>query len=399
MVFRICSAASRLSLWLAGQSGKIHKGLLSDTGARLTGMPQGTVVAVKVRHPGVSESIERDFALMMAAARVAAHLPALSALRLEESLKQFAAPLREQVDLAREATHLHAFNYNFRKTSGVSFPVPLYPLVHAAVLTETFEPGTHISEYVARGAGAPHNSELARLGARTMLHMMIVDNLIHADLHPGNILVNLDYPLGGANGPIGLVRRLAAATGAHSMVETLDGWRKAKLVLLDAGMAMRLSPDDQRNMFGLFESFAQMDGTRLAHWALQFSGEEQSCPDPEVFVGEVAAFFERLTAETVATGATHGAEALAEVLELVRTHSVNMPGHICATVVTTMVLEGWSNKLDPNHSTLQEVKRMVMAVKGGWRGQLAEIMLRGELAADSEIMKRVELLEPALVRV
>jgi hypothetical protein len=25
------------------------------------------------------------------------------------------------------------------------------------------------------------------------------------------------------------------------MVETLDGWRKAKLVLLDAGMAMRLS--------------------------------------------------------------------------------------------------------------------------------------------------------------
>jgi hypothetical protein len=54
-------------------------------------------VAVKVRHPGVSESIERDFALMMAAARVAAHLPALSALRLEESLKQFAAPLREQV--------------------------------------------------------------------------------------------------------------------------------------------------------------------------------------------------------------------------------------------------------------------------------------------------------------
>ena len=39
-----------------------------------------------------------------------------------------------------------------------------------------------------RGAGAPHNSELARLGARTMLHMMLVDNLIHADLHPGNIL-------------------------------------------------------------------------------------------------------------------------------------------------------------------------------------------------------------------
>lgn len=28
----------------------------------------------------------------------------------------------------------------------------------------------------------------------------------------------------------------------------LDSWRRAKLVLLDAGMAMRLSKEDQRNM-------------------------------------------------------------------------------------------------------------------------------------------------------
>lgn len=57
----------------------------------------GTLVAVKVRHPGVSEAIERDFALMMWVAALAGRLPALQGLRLEESLKQFAAPLREQV--------------------------------------------------------------------------------------------------------------------------------------------------------------------------------------------------------------------------------------------------------------------------------------------------------------
>lgn len=383
----------------SGSIGQIHRAVLSDTGARLTGMKPGTVVAVKVRHPGVSEAIERDFALMMAAARVAAHLPALNTLRLEESLAQFAAPLREQVDLAREATHLHAFNYNFRNTGGVSFPVPLYPLVQPAVLVETFERGTHISEYVARGAGAPHNSELARLGARTMLHMMIVDNLIHADLHPGNILVTLDYPLGGSHGPVGQLRRLAAAAGLESCVNWLDATQGAKLVLLDAGMAMRLSPEDQRNMFGLFEAFAEMDGERVADWTLRFSGEEQSCPDPAGFRHGVAEFFDQMNAESAATGQTHGADALAELLEMVRTYQVNMPGHICATVVTTMVLEGWSNKLDPNHSTLQEVKRTVAAAKGGVLGLITEVLRRGELAADPEVMERVALLEPALVKV
>jgi hypothetical protein len=33
---------------------------------------------------------------------------------------------------------------------GVSFPVPLYPLVQPGVLVETFEGGTHISAYVAK---------------------------------------------------------------------------------------------------------------------------------------------------------------------------------------------------------------------------------------------------------
>ena len=132
----------------SGSIGQVHRAVLSGTGARLTGMDEGereggggggggaapplgarlrqhltpcrsarqplpplnppapdtpppartgAVVAVKVRHPGVSDAIERDFALMSGAASVAARLPALRTLRLEESIKQFAAPLREQV--------------------------------------------------------------------------------------------------------------------------------------------------------------------------------------------------------------------------------------------------------------------------------------------------------------
>lgn len=66
----------------------------------------GRLVAVKVRHPGVGETIARDFALMLRAARAAAWLPSLAALRLEDSLEQFAAPLREQVNASALAGQL-----------------------------------------------------------------------------------------------------------------------------------------------------------------------------------------------------------------------------------------------------------------------------------------------------
>jgi predicted unusual protein kinase regulating ubiquinone biosynthesis (AarF/ABC1/UbiB family) len=54
------------------------------------------------------------------------------------------APGHPQVDLSREAANLQRFNINFRRARGVSFPLPLYPLVSPDVLVESFEHGKHI---------------------------------------------------------------------------------------------------------------------------------------------------------------------------------------------------------------------------------------------------------------
>lgn len=65
------------------------------------------MVAVKVRHPGVSQAIQRDFALMMRMARIASLVPFIRELRLEDTLAQFAAPLREQVCASAHSEHMH----------------------------------------------------------------------------------------------------------------------------------------------------------------------------------------------------------------------------------------------------------------------------------------------------
>eukprot|EP00798_Chlamydomonas_sp_ICE-L_P002143 gene2143-18192_t len=186
----------------SGSIGQIHRAVLSKKGAGITGCTPGQVVAVKVRHPGVAETISSDFEAMLWVAHLfsgvqsiahlrledtlkqfaaplkeqamlwVAHLfsgvQSIAHLRLEDTLKQFAAPLREQVDLAREADNLQRFNYNFRNAESVSFPVPLFPLVSSDVLVETFEGGDHINSYI-QSKHNPHNHRLSVLGSGTML--------------------------------------------------------------------------------------------------------------------------------------------------------------------------------------------------------------------------------------
>ena len=140
--------ASELFEWIerapvaSGSIGQVHRARLSAKGALLAGRPEGSLVAVKVRHPRASEAIARDFEAMAALAAAASRLsPSLRAARLEETLRQFEAPLREQVDFQREARNLARFGRNFRRAKAVSFPEPLFPLVAPDVLVESFETG------------------------------------------------------------------------------------------------------------------------------------------------------------------------------------------------------------------------------------------------------------------
>ncbi|RVW28298.1 putative serine/threonine-protein kinase abkC [Vitis vinifera] len=133
------------------------------------------VVAVKVRHPGVGESIRRDFLIINLVAKISNFIPTLRWLRLDESVQQFAVFMMSQVDLAREAAHLSRFIYNFRRWKDVSFPKPVYPLVHPAVLVESYEHGESVSHYVDDLEGQKRiKSALAHIGTHALLKMLLV---------------------------------------------------------------------------------------------------------------------------------------------------------------------------------------------------------------------------------
>ncbi|XP_052114418.1 uncharacterized protein LOC107480623 [Arachis duranensis] len=327
----------------SGSIAQVHRALLRSTYPGQKAKSQ--VVAVKVRHPGVGESIRRDFAIINLMAKSSRFIPALNWLRLDESVKQFAVFMLSQVDLAREAAHLSRFIYNFRKWKDVSFPKPVYPLVHPAVLVETYENGESVSYYVDELQGHERiKSALAHIGTHALLKMLLVDNFIHADMHPGNILV-----------------RLSQSKRRNRLFKS-----KPHVVFLDVGMTAELSGSDRVNLLEFFKAVARRDGRTAAECTLRLS-EKQNCPNPKAFIEEVEEAFTFWG--TPEGDLVHPAECIEQLLEKVRRHRVNVDGNVCTVMVTTLVLEGWQRKLDPGYDVMQTLQTLLL--RADWAKSLS----------------------------
>ncbi|KAI5078367.1 hypothetical protein GOP47_0006038 [Adiantum capillus-veneris] len=274
-------------------------------------------VAVKVRHPGVTDVIRRDFIIMNWIANLSTLVPGLRWLRLDESVRQFAAFMFTQVDLAREATHLSRFSYNFRSWRDVSFPRPVYPLVHPAVLVESVEQGESVSNYIELSDNNQVSRKLAYIGTNTILKMLLVDNFIHADMHPGNILV---------------------CTKKETEKKIRQKKSRPQLVFLDVGLTAELSQKDRGNLLEFFKAVVLRDGRKSAQCALGFSSK-QSCPNPYAFIKQQETSFKFWGSKEAKV--IHPGECMQDVLEQVRIHRVNIDGDVCTVMVTMMVLEGW----------------------------------------------------------
>lgn len=297
------------------------------------------VVAVKVRHPGVGEVIRRDFAIINCVAKISRFIPALNWLRLDESIQQFAVFMMSQVDLSREAAHLSRFIYNFRTWKDVSFPKPLYPLVHPSVLVETYEQGESVMHYVDELEGHEQiKTALAHIGSHALLKMLLVDNFVHADMHPGNILVRV--------------------TNGKSSPERLFKSRP-HVIFLDVGMTAELSKRDRVNLLEFFKAVALQDGRTAAECTLRLS-KRQNCPNPKAFVVEVEKSFKYW--DSPQGEVVSPADRMKQLLEHVRRHKVNIDGDVCTVMVTTLVLEGWQQKLDPEYDVMHTLRTLLFKV-------------------------------------
>lgn len=141
-----------------------------------------------MRHPQVEGNIRDDFRVLKPLATWASTIPVLKGLPLKESVSQFSHTMTAQADLRVEAVHVQRMYENFEcAKESIVIPTLLDDLVSDSVIVESFEEGRSVSHFIKHPG--PKNTEIVALGVDAYLKMLLKDNVVHTDLHPGNILV------------------------------------------------------------------------------------------------------------------------------------------------------------------------------------------------------------------
>jgi ubiquinone biosynthesis protein len=158
----------------AASVAQVHRARLRD----------GKEVAVKVLRPGVRRQVERDQVILIGFARVLALHPTWRKSDPVGHTQHFIEAIHDQTDLAIEFANYERFHKNFAGRPNVRFPDVHKELCSSRVLTMEFIRGTKVD---ALPPGV--YPKLAEVVRTTFFKMCFEDGFVHADLHPGNMVV------------------------------------------------------------------------------------------------------------------------------------------------------------------------------------------------------------------
>lgn len=155
--------------------GQVHHGVL----------PDGTEIAVKIRHPGIADALRADFSNAATGAVFARMFAGGGAVR--EAIDEARTAMLEECDLSIEAAHQRQFRAWYADHPTIEIPEVLDAWCAPAVLTTRWTAGRSLDAFLA---SAPTQDTRDRVGAA--LFELFVGTLyrhgaFHADPHPGNL--------------------------------------------------------------------------------------------------------------------------------------------------------------------------------------------------------------------
>ncbi|MCY4277881.1 MAG: 2-polyprenylphenol 6-hydroxylase [Gammaproteobacteria bacterium] len=158
-------------------------------------LQSGAEVAVKVVRPGIKERISEQIALMRRVAQMLErHSSDAKRLHLMRVVDDYEATILAELDMQQEAANTVKLRHNFAASPLLYVPRVYREFSGRDVLTLEFVKGVPISEVEQLKALGTDMKKLAERGVETFFTQVFVHNFFHADMHPGNILIDVANP-------------------------------------------------------------------------------------------------------------------------------------------------------------------------------------------------------------
>ena len=241
--------------------GQVHKAVLTD----------GTVVAVKVRRPGVVDTVARDFALIE---KILDRFVKGDAGGFD--IRSFIVELEQtskiELDFTNEANNLDRFWKNNIGRGKVASPKCYREFTCEAVLTEDFVTGKEISDTSFLDTLSDEERErLAALVADNFASQVLTDGFYHADPHSGNVLIRTQGSQEPGTGAVSAEKsETAEAAGDASAREKLP-LPEHSIEWIDFGMMGVLSAKQRQNLVDIVTSVVMQDAYSLKRTLLQIA--------------------------------------------------------------------------------------------------------------------------------
>jgi ubiquinone biosynthesis protein len=286
----------------AASLAQTHRAWLAD----------GTPVVLKIRRPGIRDTVEADLRLLARLAEIVeAQAPDLHRYRPREVVHEFTLSLRRELDFAAECRNAERIAANFAGHEEIVVPRVHWQWTSERLNVQDFVAGIPGPELAAVDAAGLDRRRLAEVGASIVLKMVLEDGFFHADPHPGNIFY-------------------------------LPGDR---IAVIDFGMVGRVSEQRRYQIVQMLHGLVEREAEAVTDVLLEW-GEGSGEADELRLQADIGAFVDQyrgLPLKDLRMGAM-----LVDVTTILRNHSLSLPPDLALMVKAFLTLEGFGRQLDPD---------------------------------------------------
>lgn len=196
---------------------------------------EGIDVVVKILRPNIHKKIKRDLTCLYTLARMIAWL-ASDAERLKpvEVVRELERSLNEEVNLLSEAANATTLKRHFPERHPLLVPDVYWDYSTKEMMVMERIDGVNISHIDTLKEKKVDLEQLAKLGVELFFTQVLRDSFFHADMHPGNVFVDVSEP------------------------------NRPGYIVVDFGIVGTLNPEDQRYIAENLLAFFNRDYRRVA---------------------------------------------------------------------------------------------------------------------------------------